>query len=164
MILGHLTTTYAVAVPVKKRLPALSVGALIIGAFLPDMVDKNLHLLLGLPSRGIAHSAVVLSSLFYLLAIMLPAHRKRILSMWAGSLLHLVQDFAEPGIVFWPLMGAWQYEDGPGIFERIYNFYLGFAFPNTLLLEVASWPFCVYFLLGGQPSRAAGREPSVVQP
>jgi len=146
MILGHLTVTYSVAVPLKKRFPGLCVtGGILFGALLPDILDKPVSMIWGTSSRGAGHSAVVMGLVFYLLASGFPARRKLIFSVGAGLLLHLLEDMVTLDQLFWPLLGGWTYQPGTRLMEKLLDYYVRFKSPFLFLVEVASYPFFLLF-------------------
>ena len=162
MIIGHLTATYALSAPLGKRYPVLNnIGPLILGAYLPDLLDKPLNILLGLPGRGFGHSAILLALVFYLLIRALPARRRLLIPLAAGAFLHLAQDLALPETVLWPLMGSWHQAETITLANNVWGYYFNFDHPGQLALEVASYPFCLYLLLR---RRAAGAVESEVSP
>ncbi len=153
MILGHLTATYALAAPLKRRYPVLrNIGPLLFGAYLPDLLDKPLGYLIGTPSRGPGHSAVILALVFYLLIRALPERRELLIPLAVGAFFHLVQDLAEPATLLWPLMGNWDYYESMGLLEKLRSYYLFFGSPGQLFLEAASYPFFAYFLVRRRPA------------
>ena len=148
MIIGHLTTTYALATPLGKRFPALrNIPALLLGAYLPDLIDKPIYLLTGIPGRGLGHSAIMLAIVFYLLIKTLPSLRGFLIPLAAGAALHLAQDFASPNVLLWPLMGGWENPVSMSLLEVIERYYLQFERPGQLTIEIISYPFCVYALI-----------------
>ncbi len=146
MILGHLTVTYSVAVPIQKRFPGLCVmGGVLLGALLPDILDKPVSFIWGTPSRGAGHSAVVMGLVIYILTAALPARRKLIFSVGAGILLHLLEDMVTLNQLLWPLLGPWTYQPGAGLMEKLLNYYVRFKSPVPFLVEAASYPFFLLF-------------------
>lgn len=149
MVLGHLTATCAVQQPLKKRFPGFGfehLGPLIIGAFLPDLIDKPLHLLFGVPTRGFGHSAVLMAVVFYLLIRLFTAYRKVLFALAAGATLHLIEDMAALNVVLWPFLDTWAAEGKRDFALFTYKYYFEFADPLPLLMEVASYPFFLYML------------------
>lgn len=146
MYAGHLTVTYAVRGAAMGKAPALRpLYPLLLGAMLPDLVDKPLCLLAGWPPRGIAHSAVVLAIGFYLLFRLMPRHRILLAAVAAGAAFHLIEDWPYPHIFAWPLLGGWEYFPLQDIGENMLSFYRGEPHPYMLAVEAASWPFCLYY-------------------
>lgn len=146
MILGHLTLTYAVREPLKKRLKILEpLGPLVFGAYLPDLIDKPLHMFFDLPGRGIGHSAIFLLFLFSVAAFAVPKFRKAALTVLLGSFVHLLQDGAALSVVLWPFLGSRPPTESHGLLENIYDYYINFDDPTLLAFEVLSYPFCAYF-------------------
>ena len=147
MIIGHLTTTYALATPLGRRFPALkNVPPLLVGAYLPDFIDKPLNLFVGMPTRGVGHSAILLTIVFYILIRALPSHRNLLIPLVAGAFLHLAQDLASPVVIFWPLFGTWEHYDNFELAGNLYNYYILFNNPAQFALEVLSYPFFAYAL------------------
>jgi len=153
MIIGHLTTTYALAGPLGRRFPALNnVPPLLLGAYLPDLVDKPLYLLTGIPGRGPGHSAVLLAVAFYMLIRALPSLRHLLIPLAAGAFLHLAQDLASPVVFLWPFLGSWDNPSTISLFGTLQRYYLLFEHPAQLALEVLSYPFFAYALVRRRPS------------
>ena len=148
MIIGHLTTTYALATPLGRRFPALrNIPPLLVGAYLPDLIDKPLNLIFGIPGRGPGHSAILLAVAFYLLIKILPSRRNLLIPLAVGAFLHLAQDLTSPVVLLWPLLGNWEYYGTFELTGNISRYYLHFKNPGQLALEVISYPFCIYALL-----------------
>lgn len=154
MILGHLTVTYVAAKQLEKVYPFLArTPLLIIGAYLPDLADKPLAIVFGVPGRGIFHSAVVISLLFLALVIAFPRRRDAILAVGAGALLHILEDLAPPVYIFWPLLGEWPTVPSVGLLEKLSNYYLYFKSPFQFTLELLSYPFFIWMVMKRKWSR-----------
>ena len=167
MIIGHLTVTYALAAPLAKRYPALgNTFPLLVGAYLPDLLDKPLNLIFDIPGRGPGHSAVLLAVAFYLLIRILPSRRSLLVPLAAGAFLHLALDFASPAIILWPFLGSWEYYDTFVLTDNLSRYYLHFQSPAQLTLEVISYPFFAYALFRRTPEQAIEAEvsPASVSP
>ncbi len=150
MVLGHLTVTCAVQGPLKKRFPGLGfehLGALVLGAFLPDLIDKPLHLLFWAPTRGFGHSAVLIALVFYILVRLFPAYRTILFALTAGMALHLIEDMAPLHVVLWPFLDTWQAEEKRDFVLFTYRYYFNLEAPLPFFLEVASYPFFLRMLL-----------------
>lgn len=160
MYAGHLTVTYAARGALKGKLPVLRpLYPLLLGAALPDLMDKPFWQLMETPPRGIAHSAVVLALGFYILIRLAPRHRAILATVAAGAAFHLLEDWPFPQIVAWPLLGGWEYFPLHGIGESMASFYRGEPHPYMLSVEVASWPLCLYYWMKGRmPSVATSAE------
>ncbi len=152
MILGHLTATYALREPLKQQFPVfLPLLPLLFGALLPDIIDKPLAMLFGLPGRGLAHSLVIMAPLSLLLIRLFSSKRKIMMTVFAGALLHIAEDFASPVFIFWPLLGSWPEVEHLGLWMKIYSYYILLSQPLTVAVEFLSYPFCLYFLLRRKP-------------
>lgn len=150
MVLGHLTVTCAMQETLKKRLPGFgleSLGLLVFGAFLPDLIDKPLHLLIAAPTRGFGHSAVLISVVFYILIRLFPAYSKILIPIVVGMALHLIEDIADLHVIFWPLLDTWQAEEKRDFVLFTYRYYFKLEAPLPFFLEVASYPFFLRMLL-----------------
>lgn len=160
MYAGHLTVTYAARGALKAKLPVLRpLYPLLLGAVLPDIVDKPFWQLLGAPPRGLAHSAAVLALGFYILFRLMPRHRATLAAVAVGAAFHLIEDWPYPHIYAWPLLGGWEYFPLQGIGENTLSYYRAERHPYLLAVEVASWPFCLYYWMKARvPSFAAPAE------
>ncbi len=112
---------------------------ILLGALLPDLVDKPLgHILLpGVLANGRTFLHTLLFLVITILAALIVYRQKR--AVWGfyiafGVLMHLIMDaiWCDPVTFFWPLYGAFQ--KYPGISERILEKWI-----RTLLDEP-----CVY--------------------
>ncbi len=146
MFAGHLTVTYAARGALKEKLPILRpLFPLLLGALLPDIVDKPIHWWLGLPGRGIAHAAIPLALGFYILFRLAPHHRAILAAAAAGVIFHLAEDWPHPYVIAWPLLGTWEYFPLQGLEDQLLSFYRGETHPYLLAVEVASWPLCIHY-------------------
>lgn len=140
--------TYVAGKQLEKVYPFLGgMSALIFGAFLPDLLDKPLAWILETPSRGVFHSAVVLSILFFALTIALPRRRGFILTIGIGAFLHILEDFSSPAFTFWPLLGAWPPVPRFGLIENLLDYYLYLKSPYQFAVEALSYPFFAWLLI-----------------
>ncbi len=160
MYAGHLTVTYAARGALKKQLPVLRpLYPLLLGALLPDVVDKPLAILFDYPGRCLAHSAVILALGFFILFRLMPRHRETLATVAVGAAFHLAEDWAQLNVLAWPLLGTWEYFPLQGIGENMLSFYRGEPHPYMFAVEVASWPLCLYYWLKARvPSIAAPAE------
>lgn len=108
-LLGHLGLTLLAARSLRPLLPAgegVPVGFVLVGALLPDLVDKPLgHAILGwengrLWGHALAFAAVLLAGALY-------AGSRRGLALGAATLVHqgLDQVWVDPTSWLWPLLG-----------------------------------------------------------
>src|SRR5271170_5816174 len=70
MVLGHLTVTAAAKDSLRRLghpLPGLSMPLLLVGAYLPDLIDKPMAMAFGTSGRGYGHSLVIEGAVFALL-------------------------------------------------------------------------------------------------
>lgn len=94
MVFGHLTVTAALHRETRRQWPSFPValGALLFGAYLPDMVDKPISMLTGLSGHAYGHSLAMQALLFGLLLLVLQSHRGWLAAVAAGAALHLAED------------------------------------------------------------------------
>jgi membrane-bound metal-dependent hydrolase YbcI (DUF457 family) len=107
MVLGHLTVTSAGRRLVQQRFPRFFVplGPLLLGAYLPDLVDKPVSMLLSVPGRAFGHSLVVEGAVFGLAALALPRWRRILGPIGLGVALHLLEDWVPAVVLLSPLLG-----------------------------------------------------------
>ncbi len=115
--LGHLGLTLALVLVARRGFADFRVDyrLLLVGALLPDLIDKPLSLVLGVAGRNVAHTllfTLILS--FFLLLRSRPTLRSRkalwvapLLAFAIGSGTHLLLDrmWALPEILLWPFLG-----------------------------------------------------------
>lgn len=140
MILGHITFTYVVGDILKRKNFQIHLPALILGAMIPDLIDKPVAFFFAYPGRGCAHSVIVLTLLFFLLLRCIKQERWACLvrTVFAGSLLHLAQDFASPEVLLWPFLHSWDSSPSLTFFEKIEVFYVERSMPIQWWLEILS--------------------------
>lgn len=147
MILGHLTCTYLVYRALEKKGIRLILPALLIGAYLPDVIDKPLSLLVALQPHGMGHSFLVLLLLFTPLILLLKNYRGIVATVGFGCFLHLLGDSGENNSILWPLAGDIGLKGEGFSFSRaFYNYYIQHTFPGTLLIEVLSILGCIFLI------------------
>lgn len=138
MVLGHAAVTAAGHRILASRWPGLlgiPLGPLVLGAYLPDMVDKSLSLLLGLSGRGYAHSLVMQTLVVGGLWLLLTRWRPQLLALALGSGFHLLQDWVELRVLVAPLLG-WV---PPGRFDPVDSVWSFYGRGGPLLwLELAA--------------------------
>lgn len=154
MILGHLTVTAAGHHLLKKRLwPSfpLPMAPLLVGAYVPDLLDKPLALLTGLAGRGYGHSLLV-QAVFFAAAWM--AFRRRapitLAALAFGTLLHLLQDTVRPVVLLAPLLGPIPFEPMEPLMQKLARFYTSGSL--LMWIEVAA---VVYWLAVGATAGVA---------
>ncbi len=124
----------------------LVLPAFLLGAFLPDIIDKSLCLLIGSPSRWVAHSFLVILPLTALAVLFLRDRSRVFISLQLGILMHLIEDIAEYDLLLWPFKYS---ESGSGqfsFFTTLYNYYVLHVLPISLFLEVLCTLICIYLI------------------
>jgi hypothetical protein len=147
MVLGHLTVTAAGHRLLRDRLPVVArmpLGLLVVGAYLPDLVDKPLNLVSGLSGRGYGHALVAQTAVFGICWLLLPARRRLVLPLAVGAALHLAQDWVGWAVLFAPLLGPVPEAPPWGFFQSMLRFYGGGG--PLVWLEVAA---LAYWLVVG---------------
>ncbi len=111
-LLGHLGFTIIIAYYLKnKKRKNINILAMLIGAMLPDMIDKPLNVLFNLPGRFIAHIILLHASILILILLLSKntlTHstdaseriRKNGISLELGAIIHILEDF-RPGDQKW---------------------------------------------------------------
>lgn len=111
-VLGHLGITLGLAWLLAFRWPSIRMDyrVLLVGAVLPDLIDKPLGAVLGLQARLWAHTLIFLAVLAAL-GRLRPLHAVTWLAL--GVAVHLALDMIwfEPNIALWPLYG-WSFPAG----------------------------------------------------
>jgi len=164
VVLGHLTVTAAGHRLLRDRLPVvsrMSVGLLILGAYLPDLVDKPLNLVAGLSGRAYGHALTTQLAVFGVAWLLAPSLRRLVLPLAAGAALHLAQDWVGAAVLFAPLLGPIPPAPPWGFLQAAGRFYGGGG--PLVWLEIAA---IVYWLavgirrVAGLGDRAPAKEPS----
>ncbi len=125
--LGHLGITAALGVHLSGRgyYPLLDFRLLLLGAVLPDLIDKPLALAAGLEGRTIGHSMIFIASLtlvllMWFLSTPVGSSRRATVGMLTvlaiGAWMHLILDriWEQPWVFLWPLLGLGPPEYVPG--------------------------------------------------
>jgi hypothetical protein len=107
MVLGHLTVTSAGRRLAQQRFPRLFVplGPLLLGAYLPDLVDKPVSILFAVPGRAFGHSLIAEGVVFGFAALALPTWRRVLGPVALGVALHLIEDWVPAVVLFSPFLG-----------------------------------------------------------
>jgi hypothetical protein len=151
MIVGHLAFAY-----ISKRtfFSTESYPLLILASYGPDILDKSLSLMFGLPGRNLGHSLVVLLALVaaaWVLSQALGLRKRWITACAVMWLAHLAGDFVRPVILFWPLLGS--FTGDPFAFPAVLvRMYVELRWPAQLAFEI----FLVFIslcLMFGLPGR-----------
>jgi hypothetical protein len=127
MVLGHAAVTAAAHRILARRWPrvaAIPLGLLLLGAHLPDLVDKSLSLAFSLASRGYGHSLLVQSVVFGGLFLSLPRWRRPLGALGLGVAAHLAQDWVDIEVLVAPLLGLLP-PSRFDVFESVWGFYSG---------------------------------------
>jgi hypothetical protein len=126
MVLGHLTVTAAGHRILRQRLPFVSLiplGALLVGAYVPDLVDKPLNHVTGLSGRGYGHALTVQAVVFALAWLLLRRHRLPVLATALGAAIHLAEDWVGAAVLFAPFLGTIPPAPPWGFMESMIFFY-----------------------------------------
>lgn len=104
--LGHLGLSLAAALVLARTVghPSVSPRLVLVGAILPDVIDKPLALVGFGDGRSLAHTAVFALALVGFLAV-LP--RTEFLGLSFGVAMHLLLDgmWGQPDVLLWPALG-----------------------------------------------------------
>jgi membrane-bound metal-dependent hydrolase YbcI (DUF457 family) len=126
----------------------IDIRFLLIGAILPDIIDKPLGLFNIGSGRSISHTLLFLLIFTLLGLILYAAHRwKRILVLAAGILAHLILDsmWLNPHTLFWPFYGIHFSAGNPSDWlSRWWSLLIGD--PIVLICETIGFLVIVYFV------------------
>jgi membrane-bound metal-dependent hydrolase YbcI (DUF457 family) len=145
MILGHLTVTAAGHRLLSGRLgPSLDVplGPLLLGAYVPDLLDKPIAWLTGLSGRGYGHSLVLQLAVFALAFAVLGRYRLLLRAVALGAALHLLEDWVTLDVLLAPLLGPIPEMPQVPLLDKLLVFYTSGS--PQMWLEVAAlvyWSF-----------------------
>ncbi|GGM65115.1 membrane-bound metal-dependent hydrolase YbcI (DUF457 family) [Halarchaeum rubridurum] len=150
---AHLGLAYVVYLLVRPRAwwraDRLTLGALVLGTQLPDLIDKPAAWVFGvLPSgRSLAHSLVFVLPFFLLVAVVCRrrARREAGFAFGFGVLSHLALDavgpflagdYGELGFLLWPLTPPPPYDE-PGTLAELLQAALAAQFSRAFALQLA---------------------------
>ncbi len=153
-LLGHLGLTWAlVGSPFRRLFPVgIDYRLLLVGALLPDLIDKPLSLAFGIAGRNIAHTLLFASSLTLLFFLVRwrpgpSGHRLVLVGVFVplaiGSWTHLLLDrmWELPEILLWPFLGLTFPLDPFDLF----SFLEGYRDPYVLIGDVLGAAALGYF-------------------
>ena len=116
-LLGHLGLTLALVVGARRWVDVpLDYRLLLVGALLPDLIDKPLSLVFGIGGRNIAHTLVFAFTLTALFLLLRARDSSKggagiwtlaLLALAIGTWTHLLFDrmWALPETLLWPFLG-----------------------------------------------------------
>ncbi len=137
MIIGHL----AIAGIAKQTwFERENILFLSVAAFGPDLIDKPANMLFGLPGRGMSHSLTfffAVIAIAFLLKTWLKFSPRTLVAgivMWGT---HLVGDFLELQVLFWPFGGQLEPASKFHIVEKLWQFYIDRLYFTQFWLEIA---------------------------
>ncbi len=143
MIIGHLAIA-GIAKHTwfeKENLIFLSLTA-----FGPDLIDKPASMILGLPGRGVSHSLIFFFTMIAIACLLRTWLRFSSRTLIAGIAMwgtHLVGDFLQLQVLFWPFGGHWEPSSKFHVVEKLLHFYVDRLYFAQFWMEVA----CVATLL-----------------
>ncbi|MCP4365502.1 MAG: metal-dependent hydrolase [Planctomycetes bacterium] len=137
MVLGHITCTYIAYRVLYSRGVRLVLPAFLIGAVLPDVIDKPLLLLFGLEPHGVGHSILVILPVFGLCFLFFRNRYLVLTSLQLGILMHLVEDSYSYEQLFWPFTVEHDDSIVIGWGDSLYSYYVEWFAPITVFLEVS---------------------------
>lgn len=144
--------------------PGVDVRALVLGALLPNLIDKPITLLIAPDDFGTTRiyghtllAALVALSLSVLLTQRSTVQRKRAVALSVGMLIHLLTDamWTVPETLFWPAFG---FEFPPAPVDTFGGIVSRFARdPIAIGLEVIAFAYLIYLWRQAGLSDAARR-------
>lgn len=136
MIIGHL----AIAGIAKKTwFDSENLMLLTMASFGPDLIDKPAHLIFGFPGRGVSHSLVFFLFISVFSWLLRPFIGYSVKTMVAGLTMwgtHLIGDFLEFDILFWPLGAPYQAVSKFNLIEKLSQFYIDRHYFAQFWMEV----------------------------
>ncbi len=138
MIFGHLAL---VGIAKLTAFRQENLTLMILASFGPDLLDKPANIFLGLPGRGVSHSLLAFGVMAVIAGIYWLKVNRDTRLFGATTLLwgsHLVGDFVEPNVLFWPLAGPLYAKSKFHFSEKFFAFYLDFQHPYQLAFEMIS--------------------------
>jgi hypothetical protein len=112
-------------------------SAFLIGAVLPDVIDKPLLLLFDLEPHGVGHSTLILLPVFGLYFLFLRNRYLVLTSLLLGVLMHLIEDLYAFEYLFWPFTVEHSDSIVTGWNGFLYSYYVEWFAPITVSLEVS---------------------------
>lgn len=165
MIFGHITSTMVVVRLKEKKPPLLLYLVAVVGAYTPDFIDKGSTQLLHLGSdRGLGHALVFnlpLVALIWLAPryfVFLQKYRKVLFWFAAGVVLHLLEDFLDPVVLFWPLLGDFPPRLGISLLDMLNSMYLKISHPHIYVTEMIGHVAFAYLMIRDWLARRMPRE------
>lgn len=168
LLFGHIGITLGIFFIFSHVVPQLKTiidkRYLVIGALLPDLIDKPLGMIVFASTisngRMVSHT-LLFSSILFLIGLY--AYNKRssiiIITLASGSFFHLMEDqmWNTPKTLFWPLLG-WSFPkdniaDGVAFLltllkkSFVLNFSQGFVLEHTFIPEIIGMMVIVIFTL-----------------
>ncbi len=137
MVLGHITCTYIAYRVLYSRGVRLVLSAFLIGAVLPDVIDKPLLILFDLEPHGVGHSTLILLPVFGLYFLFLRNRYLVLTSLLLGILVHLIEDLYAFEHLFWPFTVEHNDSIVIGLNGFLYNYYVEWFAPITVSLELS---------------------------
>lgn len=109
-------------------------------SYLPDIVDKTIAIVFSISGRGYFHSVTVMA-VSYALAYKIiskvhPEFRQFVHLAALYYALHLIFDFLEPVVLFWPFLGQLPQSGHFSLLEHLYSYYILWKHPFVLSSEV----------------------------
>ena len=124
MILGHLGCSYIISKKVFKSSEILMLCCCVFGGYFPDLIDKPLALLGISQGRGYGHSMVFLIGGFLFSRMVVERFRKYANAFITCFLFHVICDFVNYKVLFWPLFGPMGVPEAKyHMLEKVYRFY-----------------------------------------
>jgi hypothetical protein len=165
MVLGHLTVTAAGYRVLRERWPrlaAIPLGPLLIGAYLPDLLDKPMAILTGLSGRGYGHSLVLQLGVFALAFAAAKRQRATVRALALGAALHLVEDWVTLEVLFAPLLGPIPEVPTLPLLEKLIIFYTSGS--AQMWIETAALVYWIFVGMRAWLGRSASAPGSLEDP
>jgi len=135
-----------IEIPYIKKSYAFNRFALIIGALLPDIIDKSLMFLNLSSGRGLSHTLLFIVISFLIVHLFAKRNYLISLSFLIGTLSHLILDLPEVPLLFPFIMYDFVYLEDP--LNRW--FYSLFHDPVVFFTEIAGILILIFILVSNQ--------------
>ncbi|MBF0517381.1 MAG: hypothetical protein HQK97_09750 [Nitrospirae bacterium] len=157
MIAGHGPCSYVFQRLLKLR--PTNIVFLFAASYLPDFFDKTIALVFHMTGRGYFHSLTVMFSLYALTYIAAskfrPDYREFVHLGAIYYALHLIFDFPDLKIIFWPYLGPIQRTGHFAPLEHLNNYYILWQHPGMLSAEIMF--ITIFIILKMKDSKPAKR-------
>lgn len=135
---------------IKSQINPIDYRLVLVGSFLPDIIDKPVFLLIGnrvsLSGRGYAHT-LLFNLILLISGLLLIRYRKSwLLILSLSSFMHLILDriWDYPVVLFWPLLGPFPKGETTGWLSNMFQAL--FSSPDVYIPEIIGLVIVLLFV------------------